>query len=183
MADIDVTSAAVIEAIADGIVGNAEALADLSGAIGGALGAGRLYGPYVVDFGDVPNDGDAKTLFTPTVGDVCLHAFPIPVPGAHLTGWDAGNLIVGQHPTGSVAHNSDTWCAIAASDGYVADSHNDSGFDHGVNVPPIADAGVSAIPIVTADPVIAKWFQKPQHSFDVAISGDADGGYITLVVD
>jgi hypothetical protein len=57
-----------------------------------------LRGPYVVDFSDIPHDGDTMTLWTPAVGDVLLRLFP---DRFTVTQWDHGNLYIGQNVNGN----------------------------------------------------------------------------------
>lgn len=54
-----------------------------------------LRGPYVVDYTDMPHDGDSKVLWTPQIGDVLLRLFP---DWQTVTEWDNGNLGIGQNP-------------------------------------------------------------------------------------
>lgn len=58
-----------------------------------AQGIPVLRGPYVVDFTDIPHDGDTLVLWTPAAGDVLLRLFP---DFQTLTQWDVGQLRVGQ---------------------------------------------------------------------------------------
>jgi hypothetical protein len=50
-----------------------------------------LRGPYVVEYTDIPHDGDTKTLWTPQVGDVLL---ALGVSPHRWTNWDTGVLSV-----------------------------------------------------------------------------------------
>jgi hypothetical protein len=69
-----------------------------------AQGIPVLRGPYVVDYTDIPHDGDKKVLWTPQVGDVILGLFP---DYSTVTQWDQGQLFIGQNVDGvSIpAHN------------------------------------------------------------------------------
>jgi hypothetical protein len=69
-----------------------------------AQGIPVLRGPYVVDYTDIPHDGDKKTLWTPAVGDVLLRLF---TDVQTHTFWDHGTLFVGQDVDGTLtpAHN------------------------------------------------------------------------------
>jgi hypothetical protein len=58
-----------------------------------ATGEPTLFGPFVVDYTDIPHDGDKKTLWTPQVGDVLLRLFPDPLT---VVQWDHGTIQVGQ---------------------------------------------------------------------------------------
>jgi hypothetical protein len=70
---------------------------DQSGAAA-VTGIPILYGPYVVDYTDIPHDGDKKTLWTPQVGDVLLRLVG---DWATATAWDHGALFVGQNVDGT----------------------------------------------------------------------------------
>src|SRR3954467_4749560 len=56
-----------------------------------------LRGPYVVNFSDIPHDGDTMTLWTPAVGDVLLGLFP---DRPTVTQWVHGFLFIGQNVDG-----------------------------------------------------------------------------------
>jgi hypothetical protein len=62
------------------------------------------YGPLVVDYTDIPHDGDKKTLWTPSIGDVLLRLI---TDWQSNVPWDHGTLFVGQGVDGTVAppHN------------------------------------------------------------------------------
>lgn len=55
-----------------------------------AQGIPVLRGPYVVDYTDIPHDGDKKTLWTPQVGDVLLRLFP---DMATVVQWDKNAVL------------------------------------------------------------------------------------------
>jgi hypothetical protein len=53
-----------------------------------------LRGPYLVDYTDIPHEGDTMTLWTPQVGDVLLRLFP---DWQTVVNWDSGGLRIGQN--------------------------------------------------------------------------------------
>jgi hypothetical protein len=69
-------------------------LSNPAAASGAVLGTPVLYGPYSVDYTDIPHDGDKVTLWTPQVGDVLLKLFP---DRGTCVQWDHGVLAVGQN--------------------------------------------------------------------------------------
>lgn len=65
--------------------------APAGGGGGGGGGGPVLYGPYTVEYTDIPHDGNTKTLWTPQVGDVLLRLFP---DWQSVTQWDHGHLSI-----------------------------------------------------------------------------------------
>jgi hypothetical protein len=63
-----------------------------------------LRGPFVVDYTDIPHDGDKKTLWTPQVGD-CLLALYGDL-GTNITAGTANNTHNGGLDIGTAAHPS-----------------------------------------------------------------------------
>ena len=68
-------------------------------------GVPQLRGPYVVDYTDIPHDGDRMTLWTPQQGDALLRLFP---DWQTATQWDHGKLFIGQNVDGTLdpPHNT-----------------------------------------------------------------------------
>lgn len=56
-----------------------------------------LRGPYVVDYTDIPHNGDTLTLWTPQINDVLLRLF---ADQDTLVAWDHGVVSVGQNVDG-----------------------------------------------------------------------------------
>jgi hypothetical protein len=119
-----------------------------------AQGIPVLRGPYVVDFSDIPHDGDALTLWTPQVGDVLLRLFP---KWQDSINWDHGLLFVGQNVDGTVTPALNvlaaTYTGLTGADGHTSNMGLD--IAEGYNATDASGASVATLSFVlpTTDPV------------------------------